>query len=234
MQTHALPTHNHKSQKTCSVLLTGFGPFPGVPHNISAHLAEQIGADIRKRFPSSTVITEALPTEWDVAPERASDLICDLRPNLALHFGVSDQARGFVIETIARNQTGRVDAAGLLPEISTLDPMGPPEIATGLPAGRLNARLQRLGLPSELSRDAGTYLCNAVFYRSALTQCELGGRGRSGFIHLPVEIKGTPRSSTGALPRPQNRACHLDFESARRGGIEIVAACLNQFNLFTP
>ena len=211
-------------QDTCNILLTGFGPFPGVPHNISSSLATEVGTAIAKRFPTSKIITAVLPTEWEVAPEMVSDLLCKWQPTLALHFGVSDKARGFVIETVARNATGRVDAAGLQPLIPVLEPLGPDELPTQLPAGRITARLQRLGLPASLSRDAGTYLCNAVFYRSVLTQHELGHGGRSGFIHLPVDIAGNGRLRTAGLA--QGRRCHLDFAQARQGGIEIVSACL--------
>lgn len=213
------------ARNNCAVLITGFGPFPGVPHNISSLLAAEIGAAIQYRFPSQKIITRALPTEWDVAPGMASDLICEWQPALALHFGVSDKARGFVIETIARNATGRVDAAGLIPTIPYLEPFGPAEIPTQLPAGRINARLQRLGLPVALSRDAGTYLCNAVFYRSVLTQRELDYGGRSGFIHLPVEVGGHGKYRTPGLVH--GRRCHLDFDRAKRGGVEIIAACLS-------
>lgn len=210
----------------CAVLITGFGPFPGVPYNVSALLAEQVGEQVRQRFPSSTVVTAALPTEWEAAPELTSELICDLKPSLALHFGVSEQAHGFVIETLARNQTGRLDAAGELPMIPVIEPFGPDEMQTQLPAGRINARLRRLGLPSRLSRDAGTYLCNAVFYRSVLTQKELGLGGRSGFVHLPVAVRGE-REGRGPATR-RRRDVKLDFDRAKRGGVEIVSACLNR------
>jgi pyroglutamyl-peptidase len=211
----------------CAILITGFGPFPGVPHNVSAAIADAVGHEARRCFPSSHVVTATLPTQWDIAPERAADLICDLQPSLALHFGVSSQARGFVIETIARNEADRVDAAGTLPVVPTLEPFGPDQLPTQLHAGRIKARLDRLGLPARLSRDAGTYLCNAVFYRSVLTQRELGGHGRSGFIHIPTGIK-SPRPGFGPTIRA-TPACDLDFERAKRGAIEIIAACLNRF-----
>ena len=208
----------------CAVLITGFGPFPGVPHNVSASLAEEVGSEVRRRFPSSNVVTAALPTEWEIAPERVSDLICDLKPALAVHFGVSDLAHGFVIETLARNATGKLDASGAMPVIPVIEPFGPEHIPTMLPAGRINARLKRLGLPTRLSRDAGTYLCNAVFYRSVLTQKELGNGGRSGFVHLPVAIEEAPGRDAHHRKR---RAVNLDFDRAKQGGIEIISACLN-------
>jgi len=207
---------------TCTALLTGFGPFPGVPHNVSAQLVEEIKVRLRRRFPSSRIVAEALPTEWDIAPERAADLICNLRPSIAIHFGVSDLARGFVIETLAQNQTGRPDAAGLLPTSIQIEPFGPDTLASQLPTGRLCSRLSRLGFPNRLSRDAGTYLCNAVFYRSVLTQFELGAGGRSGFVHLPVAVGAGPRDRR----RHRSPVPVIDFEMAVRGGVEIVSSCI--------
>jgi pyroglutamyl-peptidase len=203
----------------CRLLLTGFGPFPGVPRNVSATVAERLGHAVRWRFPSAQVVWSALPTEWHVAPAQVGDLVLDLKPRLALHFGVSDLASGFVIETIARNQAGRMDAAGLLPTMPFIDPFGPAEMATQLPAARLQARLRKLGLPVRLSRDAGAYLCNAVFYRSVLAQRATARGGRSGFIHLPVIVAEGRSSSSRHAP--------LDIDRALRGGVEIVAACLN-------
>lgn len=216
------------SNRTCAALITGFGPFPGVPNNVSAMLAERIGGAIRQRMPTQRIVTAALPTEWEVAPELVCDLICEHQPAIALHFGVSDQATGFVVETVARNQTGRVDAAGVQPFESEIEPFGPDVLATQLPAARITARLRRLSLPARLSRDAGTYLCNAVFYRSVLTQRESGNGGRSGFVHLPVAIAEPPRVFGRRAHRGWQRVAPLSLDDAVRGGVEIVVACLGR------
>jgi len=121
---------------------------------------------------------------------------------------------------VARNHAGRVDAAGLMPQIPMIDPFGPAEMATQLPAARMQARLMKRGLPVRLSRDAGAYLCNAVFYRSVLAQRATGLGGRSGFIHLPVQVSDGRNAAARRAP--------LDIEQAVLGGVEIVAACLNQ------
>lgn len=210
------------TDRSCRVLITGFGPFPGVPRNISATVAERLGHAVRRRFPSAHVVFSALPTEWHIAPDHVGDLVADLRPRVALHFGVSEQAQGFVIETVARNHAHKVDAAGMMPELPLLDPFGPPEMATQLPAARLRTRLERLGLPVRLSRDAGAYLCNAVFYRSVLAQRAADNGGRSGFIHLPVRVPDRH------LPGERRRPTSLDLDRAVHGGVEIIAACLNQ------
>lgn len=204
----------------CQILITGFGPFPGVPRNVSATVAERLGQAVQQRFPSADVVWSALPTEWHIAPAHVGDLVLDLKPRLALHFGVSHLANGFVIETVARNHAGRVDAAGLMPQIPMIDPFGPAEMATQLPAARMQARLMKRGLPVRLSRDAGAYLCNAVFYRSVLAQRATGLGGRSGFIHLPVQVSDGRNAAARRAP--------LHIEQAVLGGVEIVAACLNQ------
>ncbi len=209
---------------TTTILITGFGPFPGVPHNISEMLATEVARLVRKKIATADVVATTLPTEWDVAPDLICDLICDVRPALAVHFGVSDRAEGFVVETIARNRTGRVDAAGVEPLAAILDPFGPEQYATQLPAGRMAARLRRIGLPAQISRDAGSYLCNAVFYRSVQSQRLSGAGGRSGFVHVPVSV--TDNSAGRGLIR--RRRPVLDLDATIRGGIEVVEACLNR------
>ncbi len=196
-----------------TILITGFGPFPGVPRNASSDLSARVARRARSAFPGVNIVHETLATEWNVAPGRVMDLVHGLRPQLALHFGVSHRAPGFVIETIARNATGRIDAAGVLPESGLIDRQGPVQLATQLPAGRILSRLRRLRLPAVLSRDAGAYLCNAVFYTSVRMQARLDRGGQSGFIHLPSNLGGA-----GAGP--------LCMDRATAGGLEIIAACL--------
>lgn len=84
-------------------LLTGFGPFPGAPRNASSLLIEALAKLAARRLPGFAVRAETLPTEWQAGPARLSALLDDLRPAVALHFGVSHRARGFVVETRARN-----------------------------------------------------------------------------------------------------------------------------------
>ena len=53
------------------VLLTGFGPFPGVPENATAVLVPRLAKAARELFPTYDFVAEILPTEWTAAPQKA-------------------------------------------------------------------------------------------------------------------------------------------------------------------
>lgn len=183
-----------------NVLLTGFGPFPGVPENASAGLAARLAdraCDILAPRTGYTFHAATLPTEWDAAPVRLAQLQEQLAPALLLHFGVSATASGFVIETRGANACRpALDAAGRLPHAPRLTPGGPDAHAVTIPVVALVDRLRRAGFTAQASSDAGAYLCNAVLYRSLAwaaartpspTSCSGSAhpRPRVGFIHLP-------------------------------------------------
>jgi pyroglutamyl-peptidase len=205
-----------------TVLLTGFGPFPAQPANATMALVPAVARAAAKACPDVRVVPEILATEWATAPARLGELINAHAPDVALHFGVSPRARGFEIEARARNVCGdSEDAAGCRPAAAQIDPDGPDLIATNLPAAEIVTRLRRLGLDAHLSWDAGSYLCNAVLYRSLATARGHATLKRNGFIHVPADLPVPRRRTT--TPR---HADALSFEDAVRGGIEIVATCL--------
>jgi pyroglutamyl-peptidase len=138
-------------------------------------------------------------------------LFQDLRPVLALHFGVAADARGFRIETEGRNVCrNAVDAAGLPPLSPILVDGAPDTYSAGLPISRIVQRLSDLGLPVSISNDAGRYLCNAVLYHALHTLAETKRSCRVGFVHIPADLSGPP----------------LSFEAAVMGGLEMIRASL--------
>ena len=195
-------------QRRPIVLLTGFGPFPGVPENASAELVAELAGRLRRRLPGHDVEAEVLATEWSTGPLRVMQLLAEMKPALALHFGVSSKAAGFVIEVRGTNLARPLaDAAGRLPDGHRLSPGGPEHIAASIPAAHIVARLRQRWLPSSLSRDAGGYLCNAVLYRSLEQARRAAWPVRCGFVHLPaslsrqVPINGARRGLDGLVPQ---------------------------------
>lgn len=208
-----------------TILITGFGPFPGVPENVSALFAVKLAHLAARRFRGRRVVSRVLPTEWEAAPRRLIELYRRERPHLALHFGVSEGAHGFAVEMMANNLASpSPDAAGLLPLFPKLAPDGPAVLASPIPAPEIVARLTGLGLPARLSEDAGTYLCNAVLY-TGLLSASRAGRTRTGFIHIPARL--LEPHATGAGPRQKRTAAApLAWDGALLGGLEIIRACL--------
>ena len=196
-----------------SVLLTGFGPFPGVAENASGALVGRLGVAARKRWPRVIFHTATLPTEWTIGPERARRAIERAAPDVIVHFGVSRKAEGFVVETRGANACVAVaDGAGELPPLATLETDGPRFRPATLPVAAIVARLRVLSLPVITSDDAGSYLCNAVLFQTLGLTAK--SKTMAGFIHIPVALAGSDQG--GALTSRQ----------ALAGSLEIIAECL--------
>ncbi len=203
-----------------TILLTGFGPFPGVPVNASWAVVQELAPAASRAFPGYHVHHEMLSTEWHGGTQRVIELLDGLKPNLALHFGVSSRATGFVVEARGYNERSTVtDACGHTPErAGCLIADGPHQLTARLPLNLIVHRLRGRGLPVELSRNAGRYLCNAALYHSLDTVRRRAWNIRSGFIHLPVSID----------KRPHVGGSRLTMQQAVAGGLEIIAASLGQ------
>ena len=212
-----------------TVLITGFGPFPGVPVNATMQLVPELARAAAGQFAGVRIATEVLATEWAAAPRQLDALLAEIEPDLVLHFGVSSRARGFEVETRARNVcTASPDAAGTLPSGTAIRDGGAEFAAASLPVQHIVTRLRRRGIPAFVSRDAGGYLCNATLYHSLGCARDAPGR-RVGFIHIPATL-GRPGGSNRG--RVGGRA--LTWEQAHAGGLEILAACLPGRSLLLP
>jgi pyroglutamyl-peptidase len=181
------------------VLLTGFGPFPGVPGNPSARLAEALAA-------SSSALDcdlhwQVLPTEWETIAALVPALHETLQPHVMIHFGLSERSKTFRIERSAHNRTApRHDAKGALPSSAVILAQRPDRLDTRLPAAVLAAHLRAQGLAATTSHSAGSYLCNFLYYLSL----DWGARQESAplalFVHIPhASAQGGPFSEAQLL-----------------------------------
>jgi pyroglutamyl-peptidase len=203
--------HSKTYQSKPAVLLTGFGPFPGVADNVSGRLVEALTPRAAQRFPDFVFKHEVLATEWRSAPARVTALIDEVQPVLALHFGVASGTQALRIETRAENLCRLSDdAAGLPPLAPQLTGCGTAHRGVTIPAADIYQRLIKSGVPVSISDDCGGYLCNAVLYHSLGRARAPGRRFRSGFIHLPDDLESPP----------------LTFSVALNACLEIIDACL--------
>lgn len=206
------------------VLLTGFGPFPGVPANATTILVPILAERAARLIPGYQFAARVLPTEWQEGPRALARHLDDLSPVLAIHFGVSSRARGLVIETRAVNQRcGSADACGDAPGAGRLARSECDVLLAALPSHHIVSRLRRRGIPASISRDAGTYLCNALLWHSRELAAQRHAPLRSGFVHVPDTLV-EPRKGRA---RPLGR-CPLDWRQALDGGLEIIAASLGR------
>ena len=208
-----------------TVLLTSFGPFPSVPANATQVLVPKLADAARVAYPGIAFEVRTLPTEWDAGLHHLDGLYAAIAPSVALHFGVSSRARGFEVEARGRNRRAFLpDAAGAFPSAPALRAEGAEYLASTVPVSAIVARLRRRGLPAFVSRDAGTYLCNAALYMALDTARRQARDHRIGFIHLPSSLLVEDRRpQLGPHPR-----CPLTWRDALDGGLEIIGAALGR------
>lgn len=198
------------------VLLTGFGPFPGVAENPSAWLAETLAE--RRLSPEfdGELHARILPTEWGAAALMPR-LYEALQPHVMIHFGLSERANAFRIERSAHNRAApRADAKGALPASAAIRPEGPDRFDTPLPAAALTAHLKTFGLPVVTSRSAGRYLCNFLYYHSLEWARRQESARLALFVHIPPVSGGCGSFSEEALLRGAHETLRfvLAFASA--------------------
>jgi pyroglutamyl-peptidase len=168
------------------ILLTGFGPFPGAPENVSKWLVEALADTIPPSRLGCDLHGAVLPTEWAEVSRRGPDLLDRHKPRLVLHFGLNGRARGFRIEQFAHNRIKvRPDARGALPKSGCILERGRDRLDTPIPARKLAEHLQQSGLPAATSRSAGGYLCNFLYYLSLHWAATQEDRCHVCFVHLP-------------------------------------------------
>jgi pyroglutamyl-peptidase len=167
------------------ILLTGFGPFPGVPTNPSAWLAETLAEGLPAPDLHGRIHVRIFPTEWQAAG-LVADLCETLQPHVMIHFGVSEHAKTFRIEHSAHNRTApRADAGGALPAGPVISAEGVERLDTALPAAALARHLQTNGVAAVTSHSAGHYLCNFLYYHSLAWALRQSAPPLVLFVHVP-------------------------------------------------
>lgn len=166
-----------------TLLVTGFGPWPGVKVNPTAALVAGLSDDDLPEPGACRLVTKVLPTEYRRSWTMLRRAVIRNRPDIILHFGFAPKAEAITLERFGRLACrARADAAGYAPRSGTASRAGPARLVSTIPLKPLAMALRRAGLAVVLSEDAGGYLCNATFYRSLQ---RLGDGRCVGFIHLP-------------------------------------------------
>ena len=178
-----------------TILITGFGPFPGAPYNPTQPLVARL---LRLRRPALGDVELAghiFPVTYGDVDRQLPDLLSRYRPHALLMFGLASRTAHVRVETRARNAVNV-----LWPDAGhTLIRKG--SIAGGADAkmfGPHTARLLRAaittGVDARASRDAGSYLCNYLSWRAVEATHRDDGPNLAAFVHVPLITRGAKRS----------------------------------------
>lgn len=179
-------------QARLRLLVTGFGPFAGYIENPSGLIARAVHG---QRFGEVEVAGHQIDVSWSDAFNQVAELVEEVSPQALLCLGVAPD-ENFRLEVIAKNvASDSMDASGQRLERGPLC-----QIAAEAPAAffsrlplewllqQMKLRKTRLApqrdsvADAELSRDAGDYLCNYLYFR---VMNELPAISDRGFIHVP-------------------------------------------------
>jgi pyroglutamyl-peptidase len=178
------------------VLITGFGPFPGAPFNPSAVLAKTLARRCRPAFAALDRRVHIFETAYGSVDRELPKLLAQ-KPDIVLMFGVAGRRRQLCVETRARNALSVLfpDAGGYRPQKGLIDSRRPSTLMGNAPFARLLGAARTRTRASRLSRDAGRYLCNYVYWR-ALEHLRPDGP-LVQFIHIPAVSNKARRPNRG-------------------------------------
>lgn len=167
------------------VLITGFSVFPGAPVNPTAWAIEELQRQ-KWQPQGAQLLARTLPVRFDLWEREMEPLLAEVRPDIAIAFGLSAKATGVTLESTAHNvvATDRPDHTGACAADACVVESGPAQHPTGLPLAQIETALRAAKIPVSPSNSAGDYLCNLTFYRLMMAARE-GGPKIAGFIHVP-------------------------------------------------
>lgn len=168
------------------VLLTGFGPFPGAPHNPTQPLVARLTRLRRPALDGVEISSHIFPVTYAAVDRQLPEVLAKVKPDALLMFGLAARTPFLRIETRARNAVTMLwpDAANT--RSSKRGIAGNAEAMTfGLHTARLLRAARLTGIDARASRDAGAYLCNYLSWR-AIENVRAGGPQLAAFIHIPL------------------------------------------------
>lgn len=199
-----------------TVVISGFGPYEGVEvnpaHEVPEILAREgleepdVASDIDLDDVRVSIHAVPLPISFTKAWPTLLSTIEQTHPHVVIATGLKRAARGMLLERCATNlmDADRPDADNVLPDREPIDPQGPAAYWTGLPLRSIIGEFTKRDIPASLSSDAGTYVCNSLFYR---LQHWATGQDRvlAGFVNFPT-VTNSAHSQHGLSLRQQAAA----------------------------
>jgi pyroglutamyl-peptidase len=200
-----------------TIVVTGFGPFPGAPSNPTTPLVKRLVRLRRPGLVDVRIVGHVFPTSYGAVERELPELIAKYRPDALLMFGLATRSKRVRIETRARNALALLpDVKGATVHRSKIMPGGPAALAMPAPVQRLLSAARGARVPVALSHDAGRYLCNYLCWRAAEAVAAKGGPQISAFIHVPP-VPGVSRPR-----RPDKRS--ISHDDLARAAIRLTMA----------
>ncbi|RSX48689.1 pyroglutamyl-peptidase I [Bifidobacterium callimiconis] len=180
-----------------NVVISGFDHYEDTSINPSAEVcaalesrgvepSEDSAGDVRINV-TSVLIPLSFQNAWPTLHET----IERVHPDMVLATGLKTHAHSVALERCATNliDATRPDADNIQPRRASIDPDGPAAYWTRLPLRTILHDFSDQNIPATLSSDAGTFVCNSLFYR-LLDWNSTQSTALSGFLSFPKVNEG--------------------------------------------
>src|SRR4051794_19822450 len=140
--------------------------------------------------------TAVLPVVYDEVTRELEELVARTHPHAIVHVGLASRRKHVSVETRAVNRITILhpDAAKRRAAARAVRAGGLPALRSPLATPSLVTLMRRTGVPTQLSIDAGDYVCNQTLYTSLAS-----GGAPALFIHVP-RLTGARREWDGDDP----------------------------------
>ena len=195
-----------------NVVICGFDHYENIDVNPSYEVPEALvrdgigepsDVDDPLHDANVSINTVALPVSFANAWPTLLETLDATRPDIVIATGLKHAAHSVAMERCATNlmNAARPDADNALPRFEPIIKDGPAAYWTRLPLRAIINDFARDGIPATLSSDAGTFVCNSLFYQ-LLHWTATQDRVLAGFVSFPP-INGGSRLQNGLDLRQQ-------------------------------
>ena len=178
-----------------TLLITGFGPFPGVKVNPSETLARCVAGLKTWQLLGWNAEAMAFPTGYDIVSLKIDEKAAERpAPAFVVMLGVAAREKELRVELRAKNRvsTTHRDATSAKPRSTCLAPGAETTRFGRYPGLAVLRALHMAGVQARLSRDTGRYVCNAAYWRMLGAMPE---KTEVLFLHIPLPAKAGARKS---------------------------------------
>jgi pyroglutamyl-peptidase len=211
-----------------TILITGFGRFPGSPVNPSGVVAARLAKRHRPALAGMRRVAHVFATRYDAVDRELPALLEREKPDIVVMFGVASRSRQVRIEERARNRIALFPDAGRHRPAAQTIALDRDAQRNPLPLARLVTAARSAGVAATRSRNAGSYLCNYVYWRGLEAAARPDGPDTVIFVHVPpvaikpVAVKKTPKRPLKQKPlrRPSGKPMKPAPRKRRAPGID--------------
>lgn len=183
-----------------NIVISGFTPYDGIDVNpavlVPAALAEYWNdpsqsvalSDDLLQDVSISVMTVTLPVSFANAWPMLLNAIEQANPDIVIATGLKRSARGVLLERCATNlmDAAKPDADNVIPPRRPINRKARLHIGRVCRCVRFCCDFAKHEIPAALSSDAGTFVCNSLFYHLLDWSAAQEKRILSGFVSLPI------------------------------------------------